>query len=116
MALDAGELDLLRETIRDAVESSQEKLAQMVARQVVEIRADIQEVQASVRKVGSRQAQVEADLAEVGRTCELLKRRMSDLHDDLGTGDRVIQEREVALRLDHLEREVAELRSRLTTA
>lgn len=145
MALDAGDLDVLRDTIHTAidtaqekmtqtvsaqlelaqqklseqvaahVETSQEKMAQMVARQFMELRTELQDVQVAIRKVGSRQAQAEADLAEVGRNCELLKRRMSDLHDDLGTGDRVIQEREMALRIDHLEREVGELRSKLST-
>jgi len=144
MALGASDLDLLRETIHvavgaaqekmtlavssqvelaqqklsqqivDQIELSQEKMAQMIARQFVELRTELQDVQVSIRKVGSRQAQAEADLAEVGRNCELLKRRLSDLHDDLGTGDRVIQEREMALRIDHLEREVGELRSRLS--
>lgn len=144
MALDVGDLDVLRDTIHTAidtaqekmtqtvsaqlelaqqklseqvaahVETSQEKMAQMVARQFMELRTELQDVQVAIRKVGSRQAQAEADLAEVGRNCELLKRRMSDLHDDLGTGDRVIQEREMALRIDHLEREVGELRSRLS--
>ena len=144
MALGAGDLDLLRNTIQEVVEAahnkmhdsvsmqlelaqqkmseqvavqveqSQEKMAQMVARQFMELRTELQDVQVAIRKVGSRQAQAEADLAEVGRNCELLKRRMSDLHDDLGTGDRVIQEREMALRIDHLEREVGELRNRLS--
>lgn len=144
MALDAGDLDLLRDAIHTAVdaaqkkitqsvsaqleltqqrlsaqvseqiESSQEKLAQMVARQFVELRTELQDVQVAIRKVGSRHAQSEADLAEVSRNCELLKRRLSDLHDDLGTGDRILQEREMALRIDHLEREVGELRSRLS--
>lgn len=144
MALDANDLDLLRDAIHDAVdaaqdkisqrvsdqigkthqalsslmaeqiEQSQEKMAQMVARQFVELRTDLQDMQVGIRKVGSRQAQAEADLAEVSRNCELLKRRLSDLHDDLGTGDRILQEREMALRIDHLEREVGELRSRLS--
>ena len=114
MALEAGELDLIRETVQDAVESSQEKLAQMVAKQFVEIRSDIQDVQDAVRKVGTRQAQVEADLSEVGHTCEQLKRRLSTMHDGLGTADHVLQEREMSLRLDYLERVVAQLRSRLS--
>ena len=50
MAFDAGELDLIRETIRDAIESSQENFAQMVARQFVEIRSDLQNVQDAIRK------------------------------------------------------------------
>jgi len=124
MALGAGDLDLLRETIHASIGAAQEKmtlavssqleLAQMIARQFVELRTELQDVQVSIRKVGSRQAQAEADLAEVGRNCELLKRRLSDLHDDLGTGDRAIQEREMSLRIDHLEREVGELRNRLS--
>jgi len=113
MALESGELDLLRETVRDAIESSQEKLAQMVAKQFIEIRADLQDVQDAVRKVGTRQAQVEADLSEVRHTCEQLKRRLSAMHDEMGTADHIVQEREVSLRLDHLERELADLRSRL---
>ncbi len=113
MALEASELDLIRETIRDAIESSQENLAQMVARQFIEIRSDIQNVQDAIRKVGTRQAQVEADLSEVGHICEQLKRRLSIIHDGMGTADRLLYEREVSLRLDHLERELAELRSRL---
>lgn len=115
MALEAGELNLLRETVREAVESAQEKLAQMVAKQFVEIKTDIQDVQEAVRKVGVRQVQVEADLSDVGRNCELVKRRLSDLHDDLGNGaDRVLHDRELTLRMDYLEREVADLRSRLS--
>lgn len=129
MALEASDLNVLREAIHESMdaaqekiqqtvfsqlEASQEKMAQMIARQFVELKAEIQDAQVTVRKVGSRQAQVEADLAEVGRNSELIKRRLSDLHDDLGTGDRVIQEREMALRIDHLEREVGELRSRLS--
>jgi hypothetical protein len=144
MALDASDLDLLREAVHDVVngsqekmtqimssqleqgqqrlseqvashiEMSQEKMAQMIARQFVELRTELQDVQVGIRKVGSRQAQAEADLAEVGRNSELLKRRMSDLHDDLGNGDRAIQERDMAMRIDHLEREVGELRSRLS--
>lgn len=129
MALDASDLNVLREAIHEnmdvaqekiqqtvfsQLEASQEKMAQMIARQFVELKTELQDVQVAVRKVGSRQAQVEADLAEVGRNSELIKRRLSDLHDDLGTGDRVIQEREMALRIDHLEREVGELRSRLS--
>jgi len=113
MALESGELDLIRDTVRDAIESSQEKLAQMVAKQFVEIRSDIQDVQDAVRKVGTRQVQVEADLSEVGHTCEQLKRRLSTMHDGVGTADHLVQEREVSLRLDHLERELAELRNRL---
>jgi predicted RNase H-like nuclease (RuvC/YqgF family) len=113
MALDAGELDLIRETVRDAIESSQENFAQMVARQFVEIRSDIQAVQDAIRKIGTRQAQIEADLSEVGHICEQLKRRVSIIHDSMGTADRLLHEREVSLRLNHLERELAELRSRL---
>ncbi|MBT3604770.1 MAG: hypothetical protein HOE48_22055 [Candidatus Latescibacteria bacterium] len=129
MALDASDLNVLREAIRESMdaaqekiqqtvfsqlEDSQEKMAQMIARQFVELKTEVQDVQVTARKVGTRQAQVEADLAEVGRNSELIKRRLSDLHDDLGTGDRVIQEREMALRIDHLEREVGELRNRLS--
>ncbi len=113
MALDAGELDLIRESVRDAIESSQENFAQMVARQFVEIRSDIQAVQDAIRKIGTRQAQIEADLSEVGHICEQLKRRVSIIHDGMGTADRLLHEREVSLRLNHLERELAELRSRL---
>ena len=113
MALDGGELDLIRETIHDAIESSQENFAQMVARQFVEVRSDIQNVQDAIRKISTRQAQVEADISEVGHICEQLKRRLSIIHDGMGTADRLLHEREVSLRLDHLERELAELRSRL---
>jgi hypothetical protein len=38
MVLEAGELDLIREAVRETVESSLEKLAQMVAKKFVEIR------------------------------------------------------------------------------
>lgn len=115
MALDPGEIDLLRTAMQEAVESAQEKLALMVARQFVEIRTEIQNVQDAVRKVSTRQVQVEADLAEVGRNSELIKRRLSDLHDDLGAGaDRVLQDRELSLRIDCLEREVADLRNRVS--
>lgn len=115
MAFDAGDLDLLRETVREAIASAQEKFAQMVAKQIVEIRTDIRDVQDAVRKVGTRQVQVEADLADVGHNCDLIKRRLSDLHDDLGNAaDRVLQDRELVLRVDYLEREVAELRNRLS--
>lgn len=115
MPLDAGELDLLRETVREAVESAQEKLALMVARQFMEIRTEIQNVQDGVRKVNTRQVQAEAELADLGRNSELIKRRLSDLHDDLGAGaDRVLQDRELSLRVDYLEREVADLRNRVS--
>lgn len=115
MALDVGEINLLRDTVREAVESAQEKLAQMVVKQFVEIKTDIHDVQEAVRKVATRQVQVEADLADVGRNCELLKRRLSDLHDDLGNAaDRVLHDRELSLRMDYLEREMADLRNRLT--
>lgn len=113
MALDASELDLIRETVHNAIESSQENFAQMVARQFVEVRSDIQNVQDAIRKISTRQAQVEADISEVGHICEQLKRRLSIIHDGMGTADRLLHEREVSLRLDHLERELAELRSRL---
>ncbi len=113
MALDAGELDLIRETVHDAIASSQENFAQMVARQFVEVRSDIQNVQEAIRKVSTRLAQVEADISEVGHICEQLKRRLSIIHDGMGTADRLLHEREVSLRLDHLERELAELRTRL---
>ena len=113
MALDAGELDLIRETVHNAIESSQENFAQMVARQFVEVRSDIQNVQDAIRKISTRQAQVEADISEVSHICEQLKRRLSIIHDGMGTADRLLHEREVSLRLDHLERELAELRSRL---
>lgn len=116
MALDAGELDLIRETICDAIESSQENLAQMVVRQFVEVRSDIQNVQDAIRKISTRQAQVEADISEVGHICEQLKRRLSVIHDGMGTADRLLHEREFSLRLDHLERELADLRSRLPAA
>lgn len=115
MPLDAGERELLRETMQEAVENAQEKLALMVARQFMELRTEIQNVQDAVRKVSTRQVQVEADLAEVGRNSELIKRRLSDLHDDLGAGaDRVLQDRELSLRVEYLEREVVDLRNRVS--
>ena len=113
MALEAGELDFIREAVRETVESSLEKLAQMVAKQFVEIRSDIQDIQDAVRKVGTHQARVEANLSEVGHICEQLKRRLSAIHDGLGTANHVLQERESSFRLDSLEREIAQLRSRL---
>lgn len=113
MALDGGELDLIREAVRDAIESSQENFAQMVTRQFVDIRSDIQNVQDEIRKISTRQTQVEADISEIGHICEQLKRRLSIIHDGMSTADRFLHEREVSLRLDHLERELAELRSRL---
>ena len=116
MALEAGQLDLLKKTVQEAVEAAQERLAQMVAKQFVEIRTDIQDVQQSLHKFGNRQAQVGADLGDVSRTCEFLKRRLQDLHTDLNRGAGGLQAREFTVRLDHLEREVAEIRQRLSSA
>lgn len=112
MALAAADLDLLRKTVLEAVESAQERLAQMVAKQFIEIRTDIQDVQESLRKAGSRQIQFEADLTDVASTCEVLKRRLYDLHADLTESP----SRAFSLRLDDLEREVAEIRQRLSSA
>ena len=113
MALEAAELDLIRDTVINAVESAQERLAQMVAKQFVEIRADIQDMQEALRKLGNRQVQVEADLVDVVRVSEDLKRRLRDIHDDLT--DREPDPRDRSLRLDILEREVAEIRHRLSS-
>ena len=113
MALDASELDLLRETVVKAVESAQEKLAQMVAKQFVEIRSDIQGVQETLRKLGNRQVQVEADLLDVVSASEDLKRRLRDLHSDLV--GREPEPRDTSLRLSMLEREMAEIRHRLSS-
>ena len=73
---------------------------QMVARQFVDIRSDIQNVQDEIRKISTRQTQVEADISEVGHICEQLKRRLSIIHDGMGTADRFLHDREVSLRLD----------------
>ena len=113
MALEASELDLLRETILKAVESAQEKLAQMVAKQFVEIRSDIQDVQETLRKLANRQVQVEADLVDVVSASEDVKRRLRDLHSDLV--GREPEPRDASLRLDILERDVAEIRHRLSS-
>ena len=116
MAFEPEDLALLRTTIHDAVESAQEKLAQMVAKQFVEIRQDIQDIHNAIRKAGARQVQVEADLAEVGRNCELMKRRLYDLHTDQDPCEGDIQAKAFELRLDHLERELANIRVRLSSA
>ena len=56
MALEAEALDLIRKTVQEAVVAAQERLAQMVARQFVELRVDLQDIQESLRKSGNRQA------------------------------------------------------------
>ena len=114
MALEAEALDLIRKTVQESVAAAQEQLAQMVARQFVELRGDLQDIQESLRRSGNRQAQMAADVADVGRTCEVLKRRLQDLHTELTEGG--ASAREFAHRLDHLDREVADVRQRLSSA
>jgi len=115
MPFEADDLSLLKQVVQDAVTSAQENLAQMVAKQFIEIRTDIQEVQETLRKIGTRQLQIEADLADVGRTSEAIKRRLQDLHADLDPVGRAPQARDFSLRLGHLERELADIRQRLSS-
>lgn len=114
MPLNAADLELIRQTVQEVVGAAQEKLAQMVAKQSMEMRTHIQDIQDSIRKSGNRQVQLEADIADVGRTCESLKRRVQELHLDLT--ETTPDTREVTHRLDHLEREVAEIRQRLSAS
>ena len=114
MALQAEDIDHLKTVVQEAVMSAQESMAQMIAKQFMEIRTDIQDIQESLRKLGTRQLQMEADLADVGRICESLKHRVQDLHLDMEAADRGPLVREFGLRLDYLEREVADIRQRLT--
>ncbi len=114
MALEAETLDVVKKTVQEAVTSGQERLAQMVARQFVELRTALQDIQESLGKLGNRQVQLEADMADVGRTCEVLKRRLQDLHTEL-MGEAPAG-RKFSHRLDRLEQEVAEIRQRLSSA
>lgn len=115
MPFEAEDLAILKQTVQDAVTSAQENLAQMVAKQFIEIRTDIQEVQDALRKIGTRQLQIEADLADVGTISEALKRRLQDLHADLDLAGPAPQARDFSLRLGHLERELANIRQRLSS-
>ncbi|MDA0744900.1 MAG: hypothetical protein O2954_00130 [bacterium] len=111
MALDIADLDLIRKTVQEVVETSQERLAQMVAKQTVAVQDEVRGIQDALRKASSHQAQVEADLADLNRTSEVLRRRVQNIHDHINNMN--LPDREFTLRLGHLEREVAEIRQRL---
>ena len=75
------------------------------------LRTALQNIQESVRILGNCQVQMEADM---GRTCEVLKQQLQDLHTELL--DEAPAGREFSHRLERLEQEVAEIRQGLSSA